>query len=88
MNCKCISELTENIEDQIKKTSKFKKPVESVSWKETTFVRRGDTMVLGTFSTAEVSLQGQKKKEPVNVLHTFCPFCGVSTKRNEDEATS
>lgn len=38
---------------------------------------KADGAVTRTVNTLEITLEGQKKKEVMNMLHTYCPFCGV-----------
>lgn len=30
-----------------------------------------------TISEVELTFVGQKKKKIINMIHTYCPFCGV-----------
>jgi hypothetical protein len=61
----------------------FRKPFEKVEI-EVGFFMTGNKMETRTYSRAVISLRGQKKKESVNILHSFCPFCGEKTIKDAE----
>lgn len=81
MNCDCISKLEKTLLAKFKEKSPYKKPVERVTFQGITFVTTGTTMTLRSCTVIEIELDGQKKLEYSNMLHKFCPFCGVEQEK-------
>lgn len=80
MNCECL----ENIKEHIRKNSTYSKPIESVEVVDIGFVFQSPGTGTRTLSHIEVALAGRKKKEVINMLHNFCPFCGKAQNVDEE----
>jgi hypothetical protein len=80
MKCRCLSK----IEEEVKKMDYDGKKVLSTKFLSAGFVAvKKDgvhTMDIITTSELEVELQGVKKKKVVNMMHSYCPFCGKKTR--------
>lgn len=76
--CNCLNDIQEKI---IQKYSVWKsKKVEDVKAPKVFYMIETETenkMVSGTASEFDLKLEGIKKEHPVQVRHTFCPFCGI-----------
>lgn len=78
MNCDCISKLEKDLLSKFKAESPYKKPVKRVEISGVTFVVGKDLdMTLRSCAIVEIELEGQKKLERSNLIHNYCPFCGV-----------
>ena len=73
MNCTCIQRVELETLALFYKNKKVKS-----SSLQLMFV--GVKMEAFTCSTMTVELEGQKRKEHVEIKHRFCPFCGKSTE--------
>lgn len=69
--CNCIQTIIEDKSNQL--TDGSKKFVARMLTTAIFFVS-GQTR---TISEVELTFVGQKKKKIVNMIHTYCPFCGV-----------
>lgn len=80
MKCKCIS----RIEQEVKKMDYVGKKVLSAKFLSAAFVsvkKNGvNTMEMTTTSKLEIELEGVKKKKTIDMMHTYCPFCGEKIK--------
>lgn len=77
MNCNCLTEVKDKVTEKIKEPGCFKKPVLYTELTGIALAISGNTMITRTCSVMEITLEGQKKKERMNIVHTYCPFCGV-----------
>jgi hypothetical protein len=75
MNCNCITDIKNQLLD-IKVGPREKKAI-SASILSGAIMRVNNRMELVTTSEFELTLDGQKKKEIQNIVHSFCPFCGI-----------
>lgn len=69
--CNCITEIQAKLETREIKGKKVS------AAKIMTAAIMFDSMELRTISEAELTLEGQKKKTLQNIVHSYCPFCGV-----------
>ena len=80
MNCTCITDVPKKI---LEKGLKFKnKKVLKVDLISVAFIFSGPG--IGTVTTSELKLEveGLKSPQKQSILHSFCPFCGVSTHKD------
>lgn len=77
MNCDCISEIEERLKSHLIENAQFKKPVVDVKLSEVAMLFGAGSLSSNTYTTLLIRLEGQKKKNTMNIVHTFCPFCGV-----------
>lgn len=82
MNCTCISDIEKKILDRLIEKNKFNKPVKAVKMQGVVIQFGSNQAVLRTSNTLEIELEGQKKKQSINMLHGFCPFCGVKQEQS------
>ncbi|MDY6979368.1 MAG: hypothetical protein SV201_05765 [Pseudomonadota bacterium] len=82
MACDCIANIETKALQKMQAGNDFKKPVTNVAMGGVVF-SIGQSMSVKTVNKLEITLEGQKKKATMNMVHTFCPFCG--TKYNEEE---
>ncbi|WP_417366833.1 hypothetical protein [Flavobacterium beibuense] len=83
--CNCISEIEKKIHD--KYPTHNGKEVESVN-AHVIWIFTDDGMDKGTSTEFVMTLKGQKKKHPVEVNHTYCPFCGIKYKQEDENSTT
>lgn len=74
--CDCIDELEKKMAEHLTETKAYKKPIKKVELKGKGFTLGGNSVSVRTKTDFEVTLDGQKKKDTVPVLHSYCPFCG------------
>lgn len=78
MNCDCVSRIEREVTEKLKKESKFKKPVIQARLRGVaTQVTKEMDLRLVTVTELEIELEGQKKPAQMNMIHSFCPFCGT-----------
>jgi hypothetical protein len=75
--CDCVKRIEEKTKESFTESKRFKKPVVRVQLDGVAFPRGTGALGMRTYNDLLVYLEGQKKKERVAMLHTFCPFCGV-----------
>ena len=80
MNCNCLTTIKNELLEAIQSESTYKKTVINASLKEVDMVKTGSKMFSRTYTSIEIELDGQKKLEKSNLVHTYCPFCGVKQK--------
>jgi len=74
--CNCINEIENRALEQLKKDSPFPKPVAKVEMQGISFLLTGNNMATRTKQDLAITLEGQKKRPTMPVLHSYCPFCG------------
>ena len=77
--CNCISELTKKLRGHY--DGKFKKPIDQLTIQSCINFESGS---LDTYSEVKISLAGQKKREDVMLVHSYCPFCGVKIRGDKE----
>lgn len=77
MNCTCIKDIEKKAFAQLVEKGRFNKPVKAVRIKGIVIQFGGAKAVAITSNALEIELEGQKKLETINMVHSFCPFCGV-----------
>ena len=77
MNCTCISDMENKALAQLKESDQFNKPVKAVRIKGVVIQFGGTKAVVRTINVLEIELEGQKKKQTMSMVHSFCPFCGI-----------
>lgn len=77
MNCTCIEDIEKKALDKLIEKGKFNKPVKAVKMQGVVIQFGGNQAVACTSNALEIELEGQKKKQTMSMLHSFCPFCGV-----------
>jgi NMD protein affecting ribosome stability and mRNA decay len=85
MNCNCIQEVENKALEIYKNKNRYKKPVVSAEFADIALVfgkQNRTELITKTVSHIELTLEGQKKKERVNIIHTFCPMCGKRIGEN------
>jgi len=82
--CDCRKSLESDEAGKIKEfiTKHHKATIKSMSFKEIAFPisqseRNGLKLRCVTYSTLEVQTNEKKKPIKVEILHSFCPFCGM-----------
>jgi hypothetical protein len=78
MNCDCLTEIKAKLLEHVKRPGHFKKPVKRLELLGITMLLQDNKFITKTFSQVEVELEGQKKKETFQMVHSFCPYCGKS----------
>ncbi|NOR69999.1 MAG: hypothetical protein GQ532_09965 [Methylomarinum sp.] len=86
MNCNCISEVTARLKSHLVENPQFKKPVVDVQLSEVAMLFGKGDLKSCTYTTLLITLEGQKKKNKTDILHSFCPFCGVKIEDNQPDA--
>lgn len=87
--CKCIEQLKADEGGLIAKfVAKQKATIKKIEFNQVgfPFIRRVDgstKLGMATLSVMEVETNEKKRPMKIDILHTFCPFCGV--KYNQDE---
>ena len=80
--CNCVEEIEEKVLARKAEDPRIKKPIERVRMRDQA-IRLGTAGTgVDTFSIFELTLEGQKKKVPVTVIHSHCPFCGEKIDRS------
>jgi hypothetical protein len=74
MKCNCIKELEKNILEQYNKKNK-KEAVKATI--KIGYVADGKKIFPLPYSIVELEFAGQEKKDKMNLLHSFCAFCGA-----------
>lgn len=46
----------------------------------------GERLETMTYCEVEIELEGQKKKVKQNLMHNYCPICGVKIKKDAEPA--
>jgi hypothetical protein len=80
MKCNCIEELPKKYLEHEKVNNKYSK-AELID-----VVLSFDTGKFQTKSTIEATLiksRGRKKIDKINIVHSYCPFCGKATEFNK-----
>lgn len=81
MNCNCITNIEREVAEKLKKDQRFKKPIVRVRLRGVaTQVTEEMDLRLVTVNELEIELEGQKKHVAMNMMHTYCPFCGKKIK--------
>lgn len=75
--CNCVKDIEVRMLENFKSSDRYKKPVQAVSINDVGFPIVDGKLLMLTCSTLEVTIDGQKKKEKVNMFHSYCPFCGL-----------
>lgn len=81
--CKCIEQLKADEGGLIAKfVAKQKATIKKIEFNQIgfPFIRRADgstTLGMATLSVMEVETHEKKRPVKIDILHTFCPFCGV-----------
>jgi hypothetical protein len=81
--CKCIAEIEEDAHGKIKEfIAKKKATVKELKLTGLCFplIRMADgSTKLGYCTSSKLEVKTNEKKRPiiVDIMHTFCPFCGV-----------
>lgn len=83
MRCECVERIKKNALEKLQNEQPYKKPVESLRFKEMLLSLAGGVPEEFTCNTLEITLDGQKKKEMISVAHKYCPFCGIKTKEDD-----
>ncbi len=78
MNCGCLKEIEIKVMESLQKKSSYKKPVKKVRLLGTVMAISNNTLHIRSCNQAEIELVGQKKLELTNIVHRFCPFCGIN----------
>jgi len=79
MQCDCIKGIEKKILDMEKWQGKTIEKVEFVS-KALIF---SNPLEVLTTSEIEIKVEGRKSSLKQSIMHTYCPFCGVKTKKEE-----
>ena len=77
MECNCTTELEAKVvvEHQHKGKAILKAEIpKGFIIKKT---ENGQKMTTSTYTEVEVQVEGMKRAQVVQLLHTYCPFCGV-----------
>lgn len=74
--CNCIKELEKNMIGREVGNGTKKRLVVSASFTSGALIFGNSTVIQST-SIVECTLEGQKKPYEQNIIHTYCPFCGV-----------
>jgi len=77
MKCHCVADLEKRVLARVIENVTFKKTAKRVTMRGVVFVVRDNEMTLATANVMEIELEGQKKLETMNMVHSFCPFCGT-----------
>jgi hypothetical protein len=70
-NCDCIKRIEDKVLNHVKEQGK---QAESASMQNLAFMFSSSETK--THQEIEVTINGKKKKEKINIIHTYCPFCG------------
>lgn len=78
MNCDCIESIEKDAKARLSEQGRYKKPIKEVKM-QGVIIRVTKDMGLqsATASTLQIELDGQKKKETMHMVHSYCPFCGT-----------
>lgn len=82
MNCNCLKELPAKALEAFNHNYEGKKIMKAEVY-ETGFIfgkKSGNI----TYSRLELTIEGRKRPVFQNLLHSFCPFCGVEINKKED----
>lgn len=71
--CDCINTIEKKVFEKYKDEKFNNKTVNSANFMDIGFFASGRSK---TFSRIGLDLNGQKKKWEINMIHSFCPFCG------------
>ena len=75
MNCECLTKLPPRMIEKFNKENTYKHQVLDVTIPKAYIFSEEPTM--RTCTVMEIELEGQKRKINQNIMHSFCPFCGV-----------
>lgn len=81
MNCTCISDLEKKALNELVEMGKFNKPVKAVRMTGVVIQFGNPKAVARTSNVLEIELEGQKKMQTMNLLHSYCPFCGIKQEQ-------
>lgn len=81
MNCGCITRIENDVKATLIEQGRFKKPIKDVTMKGVVMVVSDDLGLQSiTANEIQIELEGQKKKETLRMVHSYCPFCGAKIK--------
>ena len=86
MNCNCLTQIEEKMLNKFYEDNRYKKPVLKVEIEKGLIF--GKELTTRTYCSVEIELEGQKKKVKQNLMHTYCPFCGVKVEKEELQAAN
>lgn len=78
MNCGCIARIEKDVTTRLGEQGRFKKPIKKVEMQGVVIrVTKDLGLQSATANTLQIELEGQKKKETMQMMHSYCPFCGT-----------
>jgi hypothetical protein len=80
MKCNCINE----IETEVAKRDYQGKKIKSVKFLSAVLIFGIGKAEKITTSELEAEVEGMKKKPTINMVHTYCPFCGTKIKDDDN----
>lgn len=80
--CECLKEIEKKIHEKFPVYNR-----KNVLKVQAHVVFRFPDMKAVTTTEFNLKLEGQKKEVPIQVNHTFCPYCGVRNEPLEEEST-
>jgi hypothetical protein len=83
MNCKCMTNQREAINNSFLEKGKKVQSVEFPSGLG--IVEKGgkSNLIIVSYSEVSVRVEGKKKVEKLKFTHSFCPFCGLKITSEE-----
>lgn len=76
--CKCLTNREADIKKKIQSDNPKKKIKDVTLQTALTFVGK---ISRRSYTEIYVEYENQKRKETINLFHTFCPFCGVEIEQ-------
>lgn len=78
MNCGCVTRIENDVKAKLTEQGRFKKPIKEVEMQGVAMVITKDLGLQSiTANEIYIELDGQKKKEKMRMVHSYCPFCGT-----------
>lgn len=82
MNCNCIKDIEQKVLDR-----KVYDNRSILSAKMLGYSYMMPSFEIVTNTEIELELEGLKKPKTVNMMHSYCPFCGTKIKKEENTST-
>ena len=77
MECNCTTELEAKIKVEQPFTGKKIIKVDIPKGMIVKKIENGQRMTTSTYTDAEVQVEGKKRPQKLQILHSYCPFCGI-----------